>query len=264
MRNSADLRGSRRLSLLCDFIGKVFTDSVNDCKFCPKQCPGCWEGVKRSCQGFLPACCLKAQSPTEEEVRTHVIIMLSLQKDFFSRKYCSTTQETCYSPSCLSKTKKFCRSIMPACFNNKPASPRRGIELSWLTIFKATVVPSVFVAWDVGTDGKMVYNMAFVIRQIYHNDTPGLFFGLFLFLWIASCVILSVSMVNLIFGNPSKSLIRNAHTSVFIASRELESKDVPLPIGDYFDSLIQPARKGLRAESARAVTGRRCPHSGVG
>ena len=31
--------------------------------------------------------------------------------------------------------------------------------------------------------------------------------------------------------------------------------------------IIQPARvgpKGLRAESARAVTGRRCPHSGVG
>ena len=72
MGNSADLRGSRRLSLLCDFIGKVFTDSVNDCKFCPKQCPGCWEGVKRSCQGFLPASCLKAQSPTEEEVRTYV------------------------------------------------------------------------------------------------------------------------------------------------------------------------------------------------
>ena len=28
--------------------------------------------------------------------------------------------------------------------------------------------------------------------------------------------------------------------------------------------VIQPAPKGLRAESTRAVTGRRCPHSGEG
>ena len=51
------------------------------------------------------------------------------------------------------------------------------------------------------------------------------------------CFILVVSMLNLIFVNPSKSLIRSACTSVFMASWELESKDVPLPIGDYFNSL---------------------------
>ena len=101
MGNSADLRGSRRLSLLCDFIGKVFTDSVNDCKFCPKQCPGCWEGVKRSCQGFLPACCLKAQSPTEEEVRKYVIIMLSL------KKYFSLSKILLYHPGNLLQSQLF-------------------------------------------------------------------------------------------------------------------------------------------------------------
>ena len=89
-------------SLFCATLLERFLPiSVNDCNFCPKQCPGCWEGVKRSCQGFLPACCLKAQSPTEEEVRTYVIIMLSL------KKYFSLSKILLYHPGNLLQSQLF-------------------------------------------------------------------------------------------------------------------------------------------------------------
>ena len=56
-------------------------------------------------------------------------------------------------------------------------------------------------------------------------------------LFLASQAILICSILNLIFGNPAKTLIRNAQTSTLMASRELEQKDVPVPIGDIFTLL---------------------------
>merc|ERR1719458_1898664 len=46
----------------------------------------------------------------------------------------------------------------------------------------------------------------------------------------ASCFILGFSLLNLLVANPIKTLIRNARTSVLMGSREMESKDVPVPI----------------------------------
>merc|ERR1719300_2008225 len=57
MSNSADLRGSQRLSLLCDFIGK--------------QNPGFLEGLARGCLGFLPAGLKRSRSAEEETSYTY-------------------------------------------------------------------------------------------------------------------------------------------------------------------------------------------------
>ena len=105
------------------------------------------------------------------------------------------------------------------CLKSSPAA-RRGIELSRLTIIKAIAVPLVLVAVDVATDGNMLYFMS----------TEG---GFFDSLFVASCFILGFSLLNLLLENPIKTLIRNARTSVLMQSREMESKDVPVPIGDY-------------------------------
>ena len=56
-------------------------------------------------------------------------------------------------------------------------------------------------------------------------------------LFTASCIILSFSLIHLIMGNAVKTLISNVRTSVLMASRELESRDVPLPIGDCFKEI---------------------------
>ena len=109
------------------------------------------------------------------------------------------------------------------------------------------------MAADVVTDGNLLFDMSYYIDTFWANDTgdstydnvtelhnsttstetangqgADALFGLFQ----ASCFILAFSMLNLIFGNPAKTLIRNVRTSVLMGSRELESKDVPLPIGD--------------------------------
>merc|ERR1719264_443151 len=49
-------------------------------------------------------------------------------------------------------------------------------------------------------------------------------------LFMASCFILGFSLLNLLVANPIKSLIRNARASLLMGSREMESKDVPVPI----------------------------------
>ena len=54
----------------------------------------------------------------------------------------------------------------------------------------------------------------------------------------ASTIVLIFSVLNLILGNPAKTLIRNLRFSVLMASRELEAKDVPLPIGNYLDTMV--------------------------
>ena len=139
------------------------------------------------------------------------------------------------------------------CINNK-SSPRRGIKISWLTVVKAIGYPFVTVAADVGSDGKLLHFMnsifdtlqatnttSYTINSAYDNLTDqhhfivqnDPLFGLI----TASFWILVYSLLNLIFGNPSKTLIRNVRTYTFMASRELEAKDVPLPIGDYIVNL---------------------------
>jgi len=52
------------------------------------------------------------------------------------------------------------------------------------------------------------------------------------FLFIVSILILFYSTVNLLLSNPLATLVRNARTTVMMNSRELERKDVPVPLGN--------------------------------
>ena len=61
-------------------------------------------------------------------------------------------------------------------------------------------------------------------------------FGLF----SVSITVLIVAMFNLFVSNPLATLVRNARTTVMMNSRELEGKDVPVPLGNnlQFNHLI--------------------------
>ena len=127
------------------------------------------------------------------------------------------------------------------------------MKISQLTILKTVVVPLVLVAADVATDGNFLGvmrsyidslranstsnstddNVTEILNSTTSSETGNREAALALFgLWVASAFILLFSMLNLIFGNPVKTLIRNVRTSVLMASREMEAKDVPLPIGE--------------------------------
>ena len=51
-------------------------------------------------------------------------------------------------------------------------------------------------------------------------------------LFVVSIMILVASTVNLLRSNPLATLVRNARTTVMMNSRELERKDVPMPLGN--------------------------------
>ena len=125
------------------------------------------------------------------------------------------------------------------------------MKISQLNILKTVVVPLILVAADVATDGNLLVDMKSYIDTLRANSTSNStddnvtvttttstggdeLSGLF---W-ASIVILLFSMLNLIFGNPAKTLIRNVRISVLMESREMEAKDVPLPIGEFFDKSL--------------------------
>ena len=158
-------------------------------------------------------------------------------------------QETSYSPSYLNVRKRSCFRLLPTCFKSK--APSKGIELSWLTIIQAICLPLVLVAVDVGSDGNMLsfmnsftngtintfnstddnlteQNNSTISAEKENQRSLG---GLL----AASGIILIFSVLNLIYGNPAKTLFRNARTLSLMASREMESKDAPQPIGDYID-----------------------------
>ena len=58
--------------------------------------------------------------------------------------------------------------------------------------------------------------------------------GALLGLSTASCYILIFSLLNLILENPAKTLIRSVRTSALMGSREMNAKDVPVPIGKIY------------------------------
>ena len=130
------------------------------------------------------------------------------------------------------------------------------MNISQLTILKTVAVPLILVGADVATDGNLLVDMKSSYDTLRANSTSNSTddnvteilnsttssetgnreaanaLGC---LWVASVWILAFSMLNLIFGNPAKTLIRNVCISVLMESREMEAKDVPLPIGEFFD-----------------------------
>ena len=145
--------------------------------------------------------------------------------------------------------KRSCCCILKVFFKTKVQA--KGIEISQFTIIKTIGLPLVVVAVDVATDSNLLFDMNSYIDSLRTNSTSNStddnvtvtttistgrdeLSGLF---W-ASIVILLFSMLNLIFGNPAKTLIRNVRISVLMESREMEAKDVPLPIGEFFDKSL--------------------------
>ena len=181
----------------------------------------------------------------------------NLSESFSKKPFIQETPS--YSPGCLRKMKRSCFNVLPACFKSSPPA-RRGIELSRFTIIKSIAVPLVVVAVDVASDGNLLYDMKSYIDTLKVTNTTSNTFnstddnvteqhnnstsssetgknlqeartlgGLFV---VSGCILLN-SILNLIFENPAKTLIRSARTSALMSSRELESKDVPVPIGEY-------------------------------
>ena len=51
-------------------------------------------------------------------------------------------------------------------------------------------------------------------------------------MFVSICILLR-SILNLFTSNPLATLLRNARTKIMMNSRELERKDVPVPLGNY-------------------------------
>ena len=128
-------------------------------------------------------------------------------------------------------------------------------------------MPLALVALDIYSDGNLLYYMKsftqwatnttnFIINSTnvteLQNSTTSAETGnqqggiALRGLFDTSCIILFVSMLNLILGNPFKTLIRNARSSALMASRELESEDVPLPMGEYFFTYLEVVKNIAR------------------
>ena len=147
--------------------------------------------------------------------------------------------------------KRSCCCILKVFFKTKVQA--KGIEISQFTIIKTIGLPLVVVAVDVATDSNLLFDMNSYIDTLRANSTSNRTddnvteilnstassetgnreaADALLGLWVASIFILAASMLNLISGDSTKTLIRNVRTSVLMASREMEAKDVSLPIGE--------------------------------
>ena len=115
-------------------------------------------------------------------------------------------------------------------------------------------MPLGLVALDMGSDGNLLFFMnsyldtirAQNIRILPNNSTNNNFtvqhynslieagrlevVGEALF--IGSCLIIGFSLLSLILENPAKTLIRSVRTSALMRSKEMNAKDLPVPIGN--------------------------------
>ena len=98
--------------------------------------------------------------------------------------------------------------------------------MSQLTVLKAICVPLAIAAADIATDTGLLINMWSYILNPEVTDASGL-----IGVRMASIFILVLSVINMVTGNPAKTLIRNAHTAVLMESRKLEKMDVRPSVG---------------------------------
>ena len=149
---------------------------------------------------------------------------------------------------CLSKTK---RSCVPKCIKRMTSGPKKGLEIGPFLLAQTIVLPLILVGADMVTDGDMLGQMwpyavfsgsgnqvelnstagANISRsdEVAVDDDEGIILG---FLFLVSIIILLLSILNMCRSNPLASLVRNARTTVMMNSRELERKDVPVPLGN--------------------------------
>ena len=128
----------------------------------------------------------------------------------------------------ISLMNKIKKHWLPSCL--KSVSPSRGIQISQFTVFRVMLAPLALVAVDIGSDGNVLVNMySFSIPSNITNITNVTTVRLS----SASAVILLLSLLSFLFKNPTKTLIRNVRASALMGSREMESRDTPVPIGDF-------------------------------
>ena len=124
-------------------------------------------------------------------------------------------------------------------------------------MYQVIGVPLGLVALDISSDGNLLLFMSSNLRAtnttvLTNNSTENNFTmqhnnssietgseqrevawrleGLF----IGSCLIIGFSLLSLILENPAKTLIRSVRTSALMRSKEMNAKDLPVPIGNVF------------------------------
>ena len=165
----------------------------------------------------------------------------------------------------LSKIPKW--SKLPRWLKPKPA-PHKGLQISKVLLVTTIVLPLMLVGSDMVSDGCVLSQMwpytfyAKLLAGAYSGNSTGganisgaavneernmtvndtgitnstasealedvVLYSLF----VVSIMILVASTVNLLRSNPLATLVRNARTTVMMNSRELERKDVPMPLGN--------------------------------
>ena len=127
----------------------------------------------------------------------------------------------------------------------------RGVQIGKFLLANTIVMPLLLVGSDILSDGGVLGQMwphTMISKllvgasgnQAQINSTAqwqtGLGTGeeiwMLSYLFLVSILILIVSIVNLFRSNWLASLLRNARTTVMMSSRELERKDVPVPLGN--------------------------------
>ena len=121
------------------------------------------------------------------------------------------------------------------------ASPKTGIQISTFLVVTTIVLPLLLVGADMLSDGGVLAQMWPYTR--FAKDLAGADSGdearlnstapwILAYLFLVSIIVLEFSTGNLLRSNPLATLVRNARTTVMMNSRELERKDVPVPLGN--------------------------------
>ena len=144
-------------------------------------------------------------------------------------QYSIKPQEKTFSVGCSSRVKRFLAS-------SKIVKPTKEVErqMSQLTVLKAICVPLAIAAADLATDTGLLINMWSYILNSKVKDYMGL-----MGVHAASISILIFSVINIVVGNPAKTLIRNAHTAVLMESRKLEKRDIRPSVGESSETIFK-------------------------
>ena len=120
--------------------------------------------------------------------------------------------------------------------SSKIVKPTKEVErqMSQLTVLKAICVPLAIAAADLATDTGLLINMWSYILNSKVKDYMGL-----MGVHAASISILIFSVINIVVGNPAKTLIRNAHTAVLMESRKLEKRDIRPSVGESSETIFK-------------------------
>ena len=226
MSHSHDLRGSRRLSLLCDFVNKVFKDSLMaDLADGSKTLQSLLAATgpllflkPNTCNsGFLwqPFDWFPTYSVHQVDAGS------SYKPGFLSRR-----KRSCNLKTFLTTVKTTCGCYVTS--RLKSATSTSTIKISPFTVIQVIVVPLAIIGVDIGTDGNFLRNM-WPETNLSTGKEEVIALDM---LFLTSASILVISLMNLIGSNPLKSLIRSARTSTLMRSRKAESEDVALPIGN--------------------------------